>query len=308
MKKLLTTLFIVAACGATAQTVYKSIVIRLGPTTGEDVSLFKEADQGQTADQNLMVNAWTAGGPLTMRALFRFNMPTLPANGTFVSAQLMLYANTTSGHPQGHSSYPGSGYGYGTGTNETWLKRVTTPWSASTVKWSTQPSTGSLLMSLPYSSDKYQDYVIDVTALVRQMLDSPSTSYGFALSLQNEATYRSLIFASSEHLDTSKRPKLVINYTTPVATGISAGNAANEDVHVAPNPATDILRITFPNSLPEAASLMLIDVTGRVAIRQSGALMPNGRMTLSVASLPRGLYFLRVSRGAAVVDRRVVLE
>lgn len=50
------------------------------------------------------------------------------------------------------------------------------------------------------------------------MRQNPNTSFGLMLKLQTESTYRSIIMSSSDHADSTKWPKLVIDYTNPPRT------------------------------------------------------------------------------------------
>ena len=68
-------------------------------------------------------------------------------------------------------------------------------------------------MALPESISDSEDYLdIDVTRLVQAMAAAPSSNFGFLIKLQDETDYRRLNFASSEHADPARHPKLVITY------------------------------------------------------------------------------------------------
>src|SRR5688572_20799738 len=103
MKRLFTLLLSFAAFNSIAQVTH-TVVLRPGPIGAANTSIWKEMPTtGNSTDQNIIANAWTAGGDVTLRTLFRFAMPTLPANATFTGATLYLYGNATSNHPQLHS-------------------------------------------------------------------------------------------------------------------------------------------------------------------------------------------------------------
>jgi hypothetical protein len=59
----------------------------------------------------------------------------------------------------------------------------------------------------------HQDYVMDVTSMVQDMVTNPSSNYGFMLQLINEQYYRCMLFASSDHANANLHPKLEICYT-----------------------------------------------------------------------------------------------
>lgn len=289
MKKLFTLIPAFIALTVNAQMVH-TITLRPNGATGNDATLSKEnGNFNNGIDENFIANAWTSGGNgVTLRSVLQFALPTLPANATFVSATLTLYGNPTSVHPQLHSSYPGSPYGT---TNEGWLRRVVSSWSESTVTWNNQPNTTTVnQVSLPASTSQTQDYAIDVTNLVKDMLNNPASSFGFMLSLQNETTYRALIFASSDHPDSTKRPKLIIVYHTPAASVSGVPVAGRFSVY--PNPAQHTINLNFSSVRAANVEVKLADATGRTVMHQSRQVAANGQLNFDVADLPRGAYIL----------------
>ena len=114
--------------------------------------------------------------------------------------------------PQGNSYYTGSPYGI---SNPAWVKRVISgDWDESTITWLNKPTTTDLhQVAIPASTAQYGYDVLelDVTTLVKDMR-SDHQNYGFCLQMQTEQIYRSLLFASSEFSDATKRPKLVVQY------------------------------------------------------------------------------------------------
>ncbi len=62
-------------------------------------------------------------------------------------------------------------------------------------------------VELPASTSQFQDYTnIDITALVQEMINEPSTNYGFMIKLNNENYYRSMLFATSDYSNAAKHP------------------------------------------------------------------------------------------------------
>lgn len=84
--------------------------------------------------------------------------------------------------------------------------------------------------------------------------------------------------------------------TTTAPTGIPMLNADGFTVHVSPNPFSQELNLTITASRPEAAGLMLYDVTGRTVISQR-LQIAEGTKTLSLslpATLSPGAYFMEL--------------
>lgn len=169
--------------------------------------------------QDMPVAAWTnnANGCATIqhRAFLKFTaLNNIPQTATILSAKLSLYGVSSSvSLPQGNSYYPGSPYN-SSGTNECWIKQVSGSWSESAITWNNQPAvTETNRVAIPASTSQYgyDALDIDVTNMVKSMVNNAANN-GFCIMLQNEVYYRSVTFASSDHADAAKRPKLVITY------------------------------------------------------------------------------------------------
>ncbi|HQW04495.1 MAG: T9SS type A sorting domain-containing protein [Flavobacteriales bacterium] len=79
-------------------------------------------------------------------------------------------------------------------------------------------------------------------------------------------------------------------------------NALTE-VHVYPNPATDVLTVELPHGTTAIASL--VDVTGRTVV--DGTTF-GSRTQFALNGLSKGLYFVRVRENSKDVVRRVIVE
>ncbi len=153
----------------------------------------------------MYVMAWTWDGePGLMRALFDFNVDQIQPGVEIIDAKLSLYGKPSP--PYQHSNLSGS--------NASWLQRITSSWEEELVDWDNQPTTTTYnQVTLHQSSSPSQDYTdIDVTLLVKDMLDDPENSYGFMIRIKIEEYYRMMAFASSDNEDSSIHPKLVITY------------------------------------------------------------------------------------------------
>jgi hypothetical protein len=206
----------------------KTLTLQPGPTEGQDAR--PAARQGCSGgdvsatinfpDVDLAVTAWTfsANGCSTgqYRSFLKFTgLSIIPQSATILSAKLSLYGVESSlSSPQGNSYYPGSPYN-SYGTNECWLKRVTGDWSESTITWNNQPAvTDANRIAIPASTSQWGYNVtdIDVTEMVKGMINTANANHGFSLMHQVEVYYRSVTFASSDNADATKRPKLVVTY------------------------------------------------------------------------------------------------
>ncbi len=105
------------------------------------------------------------------------------------------------------------------------MQLLTSSWNPSTVTWNTQPDTTTTdEVTLPKSTSEWEDYLnINVTALISDLYNNPSTYTGIMLRLQDEnPVYNGLIFGSNTNSNPRIHPKLVINYTP------NAGNNSSD--------------------------------------------------------------------------------
>lgn len=162
------------------------------------------ADQYQGQSQSLIAAGWSYNGSYGQgRSLIGFELCALPNSFVLVSATLHLYHDYSASHT-GHTTG---------GLNSAKLYKTTSYWDESTT-WSNQPSFDLFTFSeLPSSITSTQNYSIDVTGIVDSCIAS-STEVGFYLKLDEEQTYRSLVFASKDHPDINVRPKLELVYYT----------------------------------------------------------------------------------------------
>lgn len=153
---------------------------------------------------------WTNSGyAQTQRSLIDFDFSDLPENVHIVSASLFFYG--TGQHytdiTQGSSTYK---------SNAGYLYRILSPWNEDSVTWKylvdSITYTTSNYASLSNSITKSQDYDVDITGLVRDMLNYPSESHGLLLKLANEIPYTKMDFRSSDYTVASDRPKLELVY------------------------------------------------------------------------------------------------
>ncbi len=199
-----------AATSAAQQT----LILQPDPVCGKDAilhGLSSERTVNYGTNAQFLANAWTFGGtPGRVRSVIEFDLHSIPPGSVITSASFTLYAW---GLPTGsgpHSTLSGS--------NEAWLRRVTSPWDENTVTWNTQPATTTVdQVSVPASVSPTEDYTIDVTTLVQDIVNDPANSFGFELLLKTEAYYRRLNFCSSDNTNPLLRPRLEVHFTASSA-------------------------------------------------------------------------------------------
>ena len=182
-------------------TINAQTILTLQPNgnSGKDAFISSNVlDAGQGNSTEFDASAWTIfGSPFTIRSLIDFDLSSLPLGATIQSAQLTLYNN-----PNAQNGYANGQHVHVSGSNDAVLQRIISPWTED-VAWSNQPATTSQNeVTLAQDTDPNQDYTLDVTNLLLDIIANSNSSFGFLLKLNTESPYRFLAFASSDHNST----------------------------------------------------------------------------------------------------------
>jgi len=201
-----------------------TLTLRPNPAIGDDVYVNNILANPGTVDSNfnnvpeLAIGTWTYNGQLDYtRSFIKFSaLKNIRTTATVVSATLQLFSlqGSSLSDPQGNSVYPGSPYvtaGYT--DNSALVQKVVATWKSTTLTWATQPPITELdQVTLPSSTSQWEyNPKINVTNIVKRMIEHPLQNYGFEIRPTVEQPYRSLVFGSCE-ATVSERPKLTIVY------------------------------------------------------------------------------------------------
>jgi hypothetical protein len=238
---------------------------------------------------DFIATAWSNSGNLSIiRALMKFDF-LLPNNAVISSAKLSLYHfNSTSN--VGHSTQSGS--------NAAVLSKITSAWNETTVCWNNQPATTTInQVILPASVSDSQDYAnIDITNMVIDFNNNPTTNYGLMFKLLDESYYRSMLFASKNCTDVSKQPKLTICYH--ISTAVTDIQKKEIDLSATPNPFTDIINLTYELTDNKSIIIEIYDLLGKRIYTENLGLQSKGRYTHKLDNqFEKGIYVLKFSCG-----------
>jgi hypothetical protein len=182
----------------------------LSPTNNPyetNIGIYNGQDASNRTSIEEPLCAWTINFlPVTVRNLLKFDLSSIPANATILSADLYMYSDTI---PKNgdlvHANF---------GTDNSFVvQQVATSWDISTVSWFNQPQgvTANQVI-LPNTPLSFLNADINVKGMVSSMV-SNNANYGFKLSLQSEVEYTSRIFCSSYYPDATRHPRLIVKYT-----------------------------------------------------------------------------------------------
>ena len=85
---------------------------------------------------------------------------------------------------------------------------------------------------------------------------------------------------------------------------------SNNDITISPNPATDILTVSYSASEPGTVLISLLDILGRKAIVLPEKYTDSGihKELIDISSLNSGIYFISVRIGSGIITRKVVVS
>jgi len=226
------------------------------------------------------------------RAIFGFDLSTIPQNAIITSAKLNLYANTSVGSLTGHS-----------GANSAYLQRVTAQWNESTVTWNNVPATTTTnQITLPASTTYDQDYLnIDVQALVADMV--ANGNYGFLLKLVNETPSAALLFCSINHANPDKHPTLEVCYN--IGTNLVTQSFGQQNISIFPNPSQGVVNVNITKGDNVIRTIEVYNINGAL-IKSTTTKLLNNIIDLSGNSA--GLYLVKVISNNNVYTQKVIVQ
>ncbi len=279
-----------------------TISIRLGPSTGQDCEVVTYSPNTPMPYSTELVAAfWTYESNINIwRPLLKFNFQEVPQGSQIISGKLSLYGNP---YP---SSVPHSG------KNESYLRKVTADWNQNTATWNNQPGFSiEDQVLLPQSLYSFQDYLdIDVTELVRDMINNPSSNFGFVIMNRIEDVFRCLNFASSKCILADKRPKIDLIINTigiePISTNIPADYKLYQNF---PNPFNPVTNIKFDLPRSSFIRLEIFDEVGRVISTLVNEKLNGGTYLVKWdgSNFGSGAYFVKLESGNKMITKKIIL-
>lgn len=166
------------------------------------------ADETSPVSPDIALVAWTKNGrPYSARGILKFDLSSIPATATIVSAKLQLFSYPP---PVLNGNLVDANYG---ANNSFAVQQASASWTYPGLTWFNQPAGNTAnQVIVPSTTSSSLDVNVDVKNIVASMV-SNNANYGFLLKLVNETILTSRIFVSSHSpINQTKVPKLVIEY------------------------------------------------------------------------------------------------
>jgi hypothetical protein len=154
----------------------------------------------------IKATAWTYNlQNLVTRTFFKFDLQSVPQDINIIDAKLYLYSPSENNINNSHSTL--------SGPNSFYIRRITSDWQSTDITWNNQPEYTIEGESLnPSSTDDKQNYEIDITYIIKDIVEKKIVNYGFLIMLKQESFYRQICFASNSYHNQLLRPILRIRY------------------------------------------------------------------------------------------------
>lgn len=271
------------------------VSIRPGATKGKDAvlsSLSPSANNG-THPEFIALEGTNSGTPVTFRSLIQFDLSDIPQGAVIDSAKLSLYSFNSPGN--GKHRQDG-------GSNEATLSRVTSSWSEDSVTWNNQPSVSATnQVTLAGSDSLIQDYLnIDVTALVSDMRTDSIGNHGFLLQLVTEERYRTMLFGSSDNVDSTLHPMLEVCYS--IATQTSEISVSSVEAVLFPNPTSGNYNVKVGNN---NVTVEVYNASGQLVESVANV---NNIVSFDASGYSKGMYFVKVYFQDSVTLKKLLVQ
>lgn len=269
----------------------ETLVLQPGIKNGIDVhidNLHPDLTDNLTPIMNAGYN--TVGGtPTLSHNYLQFDLTSIPAGSTVVSATLSLTHSSTVTHSTSTD-------------NAELLAKVTQLWYENTVTWNNQPSYSAMdtvhIGTTNIGDDKPN---INLLSFVQDWVNNPLNNFGMVMHLVDEpgllGRYQS--YASSDNPDSSARPKLVVQWLL-CTTDVNEISATNFLVNVYPNPVTEELHFTTADG--GAINAIIYDMLGNKISETKNINVVN------VKSLAAGFYLVNVSENGVSKTLRFIKQ
>ncbi len=131
---------------------------------------------------------------------------------------------------------------------------------------------------------------------------------GDGTELAGNAKFSSPTVGYAGEWQPADHPTRMYKYTGSPLTGLFSGQTLEAEISLAPNPASDHLRVQIETSEPAEFMFLLNDAQGRLIDRKTIDKTAQGNARFDLNSLPAGIYTLTVSSGKGYLTKKFVKQ
>lgn len=265
----------------------------------ENINFGEENPSNSGLNNVIRSESWIWGTTAdTIRGLLSFDLSGIPTGAGIIDAKLDLFF------------FSNPGFTEQVGTNNLLIQRIDETWVEDEVTWINQPTTTSMSeTTLPASTSTTQDYLdVDVTDLVQDMVNNPSTSDGFMLKMVTEEPFRGLTFASTEHPNVELHPVLEITYSDAVS--VPDNDIANSTIQIYPIPSGDLIYMDIELDHLTQVNVEVFNTLGQKQPINLKKELNAGKHTIEmdVSGLNKGQYLVKVLKDDFVINKTILIE
>jgi len=183
--------------------VEQTMILPLDSSSGKDIDVNKRYPDTRFNTYQLLIG--NGSDPdLVIRSYLQFDLSTIPANATIVSAELKLFK---------YSSSNTIDFSIG-------IHKVTDDWIINSISWYNQPTFDAIPEDTILSTSSKNIWLYwDITSLLQGWINGSINNYGVVLKDTDEVLVENIIRCYSSECeyeaDITKRPKLEITYYEP---------------------------------------------------------------------------------------------
>jgi|GEM_PF-5668463 len=272
--------------------------IRTSTGQGSDAVVYNLMPDSSFGNHPLRIETGTSNDDIIIRRSYlKFDLSSLPAGFKVTNAKLSLFSNPEG---NGHSGY-----------NVSYLLKLLSPWTDSTITWNNQPqyTSDSLIMTNFIVSGYHNLNQVNLTKLAQMFYTYPDSNHGILFRKQHEIPYGALSFLSSSYPDAKFHPLLEVALDTvlPLSQSLKPELTVPQAL-LYPNPARQSFTFSLEEGEINLTALKIYDLYGRLMPLDYEAI-DNGSIQIATSNWVNGIYLLQYGlANQPILSKRLLVQ
>ncbi len=172
--------------------------------------------------------------------------------------------------------------------------------------WNNQPATTTENeVFVPSFGYDRQNYVVNVTNQVKNMLSAGGGNYGFMLQLLDEQPFNVARIAGAQHADPSRRPQLWLAIDdNATGTDEEKADAGVKYFHIGPNPTSGELFLSSDQIPTSTNTAELYNLEGQLVLQEK---LAGSYSSLYLNQLPAATYLLKIRNDSGYFQQEEII-